>query len=102
MMALHSMGRRLALTQFRRARAEFYRDLAEMYQRHEALLGFLEGEIANAQLTQQRSRARALRIVLARHQDGENASQVSHLLDGVAPRSDAMLLLAVDRAADKP
>jgi len=40
--------------------------------------------------------------VLHRHQDGEHASRVSHLLGGVVPDADAMLLTAVDRAADKP
>ena len=91
-----------SLLDFRSTRAEFYRDFAEMYQRNEAMVSFLEGEIANAALPRQRSRARALRIVLGRHQDGEHASRVSHLLEGVVPRSDAMLLAAVDRAADKP
>jgi len=93
---------RIALADFRQGRAEFYRDFAEMYQRNEAMVSFLEGEIANAGLTRQRSRARALRLVLHRHQDGEHASRVSHLLDGVVPRSDGLLLAAVDRAADKP
>lgn len=98
----HALANRLALIDFRAARAEFYRDFAEMYERNEALVSFLEGEIANATLTRQRSRARALRIVLRRHHDGEHASRVSHLLEGVVPRSDALLLIAVDRAADKP
>jgi len=92
----------VALADFRLARAEFYRDFAEMYQRNEAMVSFLEGEIANAGLTRQRSRARALRLVLHRHQDGDHASRVSHLLEGVVPRSDGLLLAAVDRAADKP
>ena len=92
----------VALADFRLARAEFYRDFAEMYQRNEAMVSFLEGEIANASLTRQRSRARALRLVLHRHQDGDHASRVSHLLEGVVPRSDGLLLAAVDRAADKP
>lgn len=102
MMSARAIANWLALLDFRSARAEFYRDFAEMYQRNEAMVSFLEGEIANAQLTRQRSRARALRVVLHRHQDGEHASRVSHLLEGVVPRSDAMLLTAVDRAADKP
>ena len=102
MNTLRSFADRLALVDFRSARAEFYRDFAEMYQRNEAMVSFLEGEIGNATLTRQRSRARALRIILHRHQDGDHASRVSHLLDGVVPRSDAMLLTAVDRAADKP
>ena len=99
---MRAIARWFALLEFRLRRAEFYRDFAEMYQRNEAMVSFLEGEIANANLTRQRSRARALRIVLHRHQDGDHASRVSHLLDGVVPRSDAMLLTAVDRAADKP
>ncbi len=92
----------VALTDFRATRAEFYRDFAEMFHRNEALVSFLEGEIANATLTRQRSRVRALLLVLHRHQDGEHASRVSHLLEGVVPRTDAMLLAAVDRAVDKP
>jgi len=101
-MSARAIANWLALLDFRSARAEFYRDFAEMYQRNEAMVSFLEGEIANSQWTRQRSRARALRVVLHRHQDGEHASRVSHLLEGVVPRSDAMLLTAVDRAADKP
>ncbi len=101
-MSLRSPWRWFALFEFRANRAEFYRDFAEMYRRNEAMVSFLEGEIANSQLTRQRSRARALRLVLQRHQGGENASLVSHLLEGVVPRADAMLLLAIDRAADKP
>jgi len=99
---MRAMARWFALLEFRLGRAEFYRDFAEMYQRNEAMVSFLEGEIANAHLTRQRSRARALRVVLHRHQDGDHASRVSHLLEGVVPRADAMLLTAVDRSADKP
>ena len=102
MSSLRALASWFALIDFRSARAEFYRDFAEMYQRNEAMVSFLEGEIANATLTRQGSRARALRIVLHRHRDGDHASRVSHLLEGVVPRSDAMLLAAVDRAADKP
>jgi hypothetical protein len=101
-MIARSFYNRVALAGFRARRAEFYRDFAEMYRRGEAMVAFLEGEIANAHLTRDASRARALRIVLQRHHGGENASLVSHLLEGVVPRGDAMLLLAVDRAADKP
>ncbi len=92
----------LALAEFRSRRAEFYRDFAEMYERNEAMVGFLEGEIANARLTRQHSRARALRLILRRHQGGENASEVSSLVEGLVPRADRVLLIAVDRAADKP
>ncbi len=101
MPAWRGAGAWLGLLDFRRRRAEFYRDFAEMYRRNEAMVSFLEGEIANAQATRQGSRARALRIVLQRHQRGEDASSVSSLLAGVVPAGDAMLLLAVDRASDK-
>ena len=101
-MSLRMLGRRFALWSFRSRRAEFYRDFAEMYRRGEAMVAFLEGEIENAHLTRDASRARALRMILQRHHGGENASLVSWLLDGIVPRGDAMLLLAVDRAEDKP
>ena len=102
MSTMRSLVNWATLIDFRSTRAEFYRDFAEMYQRNEAMVSFLEGEIANASLTRRRSRARALRIVLHRHRDGDHASRVSHLLEGVVPGSDGMLLAAVDRAADKP
>ena len=101
MSLLQALLRWLTLFEFRAGRAEFYRDFAEMYRRSEALVSFLEGEIANSQLTRQRSRSAALRLILLRHQDGDHASRVSHLLEGIAPKSDALLLAAVDRAADK-
>jgi type II secretory pathway component PulF len=98
---LRGLPARVALFEFRRQRAEFYRDFAEMFRRNEAMVSFLEGEIANAQATRQRSREHALRLVLMRHRRGDNASSVSTLLEGVVPAGDAMLLLAVDRAGDK-
>ena len=79
-MSLRMLLRRIALLDFRARRAEFYRDFAEMYRRGEAMVAFLEGEMQNAHLTRDASRARALRIVLQRHRGGENASLVSHLL----------------------
>jgi type II secretory pathway component PulF len=101
-MSLRTLGRCFALWSFRSRRAEFYRDFAEMYRRGEAMVAFLEGEIDNARLTRDAGRARALRRVLLRHRGGENASLVSWLFEGVVPRGDAMMLLAVDRAEDKP
>jgi hypothetical protein len=99
--SLRSLLSWVSLFDFRLRRAEFYRDFAEMFRRNEAMVSFLEGEIANAQATRQRSRERALRLVLLRHQRGDNASSVSTLLEGVMPPGDSMLLLAVDRANDK-
>jgi hypothetical protein len=72
-----------------------------MFHRGEAMVAFLEGEIGNAHLTRDTGRACALRLLLQRHQGGENASLVSWLLEGIVPRGDAMMLRAVDRAEDK-
>lgn len=101
MLSLHQITRFVTLLEFRMKRAEFYRDLAEMFRRSEPMLSFLEGEISNAKNTHQKSRLAALRLILDRLQTGENASRLGYLLDGVMPRSDAMMLLAVDRAPSK-
>lgn len=89
------------LIAFRMNRSEFYRDLSEMFKRSEPMLGFLEGEIATAQRTRQHSRATALRQILQRLQSGDQASCLNHLLEGVVPSSDAMMLLAIERTPNK-
>lgn len=91
----------LRLLTFRLQRADFYRDLAEMFRRSEPLLSFLEGEIANAHQTHQRSKVVALHRILRRLQAGENAGRIGYLLESVMPRCDAMMLVAVDRAVNK-
>ncbi|KQW03124.1 hypothetical protein [Rhizobacter sp. Root1221] len=95
------LTRQLWLVAFRPQRAEFYRDLADMFRRHEPMMGFFEGEIANAVRTRQRARAAALRTMLARYQTGHDAGRVGYLMEGVMPRGDVMMLVAVDRADDK-
>src|SRR6185312_5991317 len=74
---------------------------AEMFRRNEAMISFLEGEIGNATRTRQRSRSTALRLILARYESGDNAGRLSFLLESVMPKSDAMMLIGVDRASDK-
>ena len=91
----------LDLLVFRLGRAEFYRDFAEMFRRHESMMSFFEGEIANAIRTRQRSRAVALRLMLARYQSGENAGRLGYLLESVMPSGDSMMLVGIDRAVDK-
>src|SRR5690349_3294803 len=86
---------------FRPQRAEFYRDLADMFRRNESMMGFFEGEIANAVRTRQRARAAALRMMLSRFQGGHQAGRVGHLLEGVMPASDMMMIVGVDHADDK-
>lgn len=91
----------LKLLRFRFKRAEFYRDLAEMFRRSEPMLSFLEGEALNANQTGQGSKMVALQLIFQRFRSGENAGRLGYLLESVMPRSDAMMLVAVDRSADK-
>lgn len=100
MMSLHA-SRRLWIWLFQFQRAELYRDLADMVRRNEAMISFFEGEIRISNRTKQRARAAALRAMLATYQLGDHAGQLSHLMDGVVPRGDAMMLAGVDRADDK-
>lgn len=95
------LWRRLQLISFHWQRADFYRDLAEMFRRSEPMLSFLEGEISNARQAGQRSKVLALRRVLSSLQRGDNAGRIGFLLGSVMPRSDAMMLVAVDQAMDK-
>jgi hypothetical protein len=101
MMMVARAGRRLWIWLFQFQRAEFYRDLADMFRRNEAMISFFEGEIRISNRTKQRARSAALRAMLATYQLGDHAGQLSHLMDGVAPRGDAMMLAGVDRADDK-
>jgi type II secretory pathway component PulF len=100
-MNLRWLLQRIWVWVFRPQRAEFYRDLADMFRRNEPMMGFFEGEIANATRTGQRARAVALRQMLARYQSGQHAGRVGYLMEGVMPRTDSMMLVAVDRAEDK-
>jgi type II secretory pathway component PulF len=95
------LRQQLQLLPFRAQRAEFYRDLSEMYKRNESMMGFLEGEIDNAKRLGQSSKATALRIILRRYQRGDQAGRISYLLDSVMPSSDAMMLVGLDHAQDK-
>jgi hypothetical protein len=72
-----------------------------MFRRNEAMLSFLEGEIHNAGRTSQPSRALALKLILRSYRAGGDASRIRHLLAGVMPSSDAMLLVSVDHAEEK-
>ena len=86
---------------FRRNRADFYRDLSEMYRRGEAMLSFLEGEIQIAIKTKQKSRAKALRLILVRYRSGQEGSRLEQLLRGIVPASDSMMLAGVERSEKK-
>lgn len=91
----------IELLEFRLQRADFYADLAEMYRRGEAMLSFLEGELANARMTGQSSRARALRLMLTRYASGQEAGRLEFLTRGIVPASDALMIAGVEKAANK-
>jgi hypothetical protein len=82
-------------------RAQFYDDLAEMFFRNEAMLSFLEGELIGAQNHRRVVRSFVLRSMLRTYRRGAQASRLSHLLEGVVPKSDSMMLTAIDAANDK-
>ncbi len=86
---------------FASQRGQLYDDMAEMFERNEAVLAFLEGELATAQKHRRVVRAWALKNMLVRQRLGEQAGRLSHLFQGVSPTSDAMMLLGIDSAQDK-
>jgi hypothetical protein len=82
-------------------RAVLYEDLAEMFERNESMLSFLEGELHSAQSHRRVVRAYALGRMLRTYRKGAHAGRLSHLLEPVVPQGDAMLLVGVDAANDK-
>lgn len=87
---------------FRLNRADFYRDFAEMFDRGEPVLSWLEGEIKNAVSTKQGWRAWGLRQIATRYRSGLEAGRIVYTLGGVMPTSDRLMLAAIDRAPDRP
>ncbi len=82
-------------------RAQLYADMAEMFERNEAVLAFLEGELGTALLHRHFVRAFALKRMLGQHQKGTHGGRLSQLFADVAPSSDAMMLVGIDAAQDK-
>jgi type II secretory pathway component PulF len=93
----------LNLKGFRDKRDEFYEQLARAYENREGLRFFLDEElkISAARKTRDSSRAYALRLMRARLARGDSSS-FSQILGAVMPRSDRLLLSALDDATDKP
>ena len=82
-------------------RGLFYRDLADAFRRKATMRDFLERELANAKMVNDQTRAAVLQALVIRYASGE-AVTLCDLMIRVAPRSDQMLLSAVDDARDKP
>lgn len=85
----------LLLWTFRRSL--FYRDMADAIRRKVGLRDFLEREANNAKMLHDSVRLSVMRALGRRYATGEGAS-LGELLSGIAPRSDQMLLTAVDDA----
>lgn len=85
----------LLLWMFRRS--VFYRDMADAIRRKVGLRDFIEREILNARMLRDSVGVSVLSALGRRYASGEGAS-LGELLAGIAPRSDQMLLSAVDDA----
>lgn len=84
------------------SRATFYRDMADSLRRASATRDFLARELENARMVKDSTRTAILLSLVKRFASGESTS-ISGLMVQVAPKSDQMLLSAVDDATkDKP
>lgn len=78
-------------------RSQFYRDLADALLRRVALRDFLEREASNARMLKNDTAFRVYRAMSARLASGVG-NTLAELLLGIAPRTDQLLLKAVDDA----
>lgn len=81
-------------------RAQFYRDLADGIRRKVSLRDFFERGASNAKMLGDSIGVTVMKAIARRYASGDGAS-LSELFLGIAPRSDQMLLTAVDDAGDK-
>ncbi|MDP9897361.1 hypothetical protein J2W32_006482 [Variovorax boronicumulans] len=80
-----------------RTRASFYRDLADAVTRKVGMRDFLERQASNARMLDDTTAVKVYRALSARLSSGFGASYAELLL-GIAPRSDQLMLHAVDDA----
>lgn len=87
---------------FQRQRGEFYEQLARGFENKEGIRDFIESELAISRdpQTQDLGRAAVLASMLQRLAQG--VFNVSELLGPYVPRSDLMMLSAVDASPNKP
>jgi hypothetical protein len=79
------------------SRPHFYRDLADALSRKVALRDFLERAASNARILDDSTSVRIYRVMSARLAAGSGAA-FSDLVRGIAPKSDQLLMRAVDDA----
>lgn len=80
-----------------RTRAVFYRDLGDAVGRKVGIREFLERQVSNARMLDAWISLKVYRALLARLGAGQGGS-FAELLLGIAPRSDQLMLKAVDEA----
>lgn len=92
----------IQLMAFRKERADFYRNLADSFDQKEKFVSYLQEEykIAKAKHTKSDSKAYAFKMMIKRVSRGEDAN-LSQVLRDVAPKSDHMMLNALDSTKDK-
>lgn len=80
-------------------RSLFYRDLADAFERKVTIRDFLQRELENARMLKDDIGKTILKALITRYSSG-NGGTLSSLMHGIAPRSDLMLLSAVDDSGD--
>lgn len=86
---------KLALLLWHPRRGMFYRDLADAFVRKVSMRDFLERHASNCRLLNDSVGNVVMRALIARHASG-NGGTLHDLMAGIVPRSDLMLLSAID------
>ncbi|MDX1668282.1 MAG: type II secretion system F family protein [Limnobacter sp.] len=99
---LHTANDWIQLMEFRSTRETFYEELAASIEYKEQFKTFLVEElrIASARATKNSSRAYALRKMIRKISEGRSF-ELSEILGEVMPKSDALILSAVDSSPEK-
>jgi hypothetical protein len=80
-------------------RSNFYRDMADAFDRKVSIRDFLQREVDNARLLKDDTTLLLMKLLVRRYASGNGAS-LRELLYEIAPASDMMLLSAVDDAVE--
>jgi hypothetical protein len=80
-------------------RSNFYRDMADAFDRKVSIRDFLQREVDNARMLKDETTLLIMKSLVRRYASGSGSS-LRELLYGIAPASDMMLLSAVDDAVE--
>lgn len=91
------------LNDFRSSRADFYEDLAEMFEAKQNFRSFLDRQYEVCRRTGQTSHKKAYEMIIARFDANEGAASMplSYLLSGVVPEVDMVALPGIDQTDHK-